>query len=233
MFENIERFDKLCYENVAYLHHRRPEVRTFSFEKSFNLNNYFALVNSDKYSHISDRELLERFNQDRNNEWLGILLQRYTLLLLGVCMKYLKNEEEAKDSVQQIFLKVIQELQKYRVEYFKSWLYMVAKNHCLMKLRDRQGKIPAEINDRLLATPDEEGQQELIKENDYTLDLMESSLDELNNEQKQCVTLFYLEKKSYQEISDQTGLTMMQVKSHIQNGKRNLRILIEKKLNAK
>lgn len=190
-------------------------------------------MNPDKHSHISDQELLERFNQDRNNEWLGILLQRYTLLLLGVCMKYLKNEEEAKDSVQQIFLKVIQELHKYRVEYFKSWLYMVAKNHCLMKLRDRQGKIPGEINDRLMATPDEDEQKELIKENEYTLDLMESSLDELNNEQRQCVTLFYLEKKSYQDISELTGYTMMQVKSHIQNGKRNLRILIEKKLNAK
>lgn len=187
----------------------------------------------DKYSHISDQELLERFNKDRNNEWLGILLQRYTLLLLGVCMKYLKNEEEAKDSVQQIFLKVIQELQKYRVEYFKSWLYMVAKNFCLMKLRDRQGKIPAELNDRLLATPSDEEDKERLAENDYTLELMESSLTELNKEQQQCVTLFYLEKKSYQDISEQTGFTMIQVKSHIQNGKRNLRILIEKKLKLK
>src|ERR1700754_2301558 len=95
-------------------------------------------VTSGKYDHISDQELLEKFYADHNNEWLGILLQRYTLLLLGVCMKYLKNEEEAKDSVQHIFLKVIQELHKYKVDYFKSWLYMVAKNHCLMKLRDRQ-----------------------------------------------------------------------------------------------
>ena len=104
--------------------------------KSSNLtltNSYFPLVKPDKYQHITDQELLEQFYADHNNEWLGILLQRYTLLLLGVSMKYLKNEEEAKDSVQQIFLKVIQELQKYKVEYFKSWLYMVAKNHCLRR----------------------------------------------------------------------------------------------------
>ncbi|WP_315817406.1 RNA polymerase sigma factor [Paraflavitalea speifideaquila] len=81
----------------------------------------------DQYAHITDQELLDRFYADHNNYWLGVLLQRYTLLLLGVCMKYLKNEEEAKDSVQQIFLKAITELHKYRVEYFKSWLYMVAK----------------------------------------------------------------------------------------------------------
>ena len=187
-------------------------------------------MKTGKYQHITDQQLLEQFYQDHNNEWLGILLQRYTLLLLGVCMKYLKNEEEAKDSVQQIFLKVIQELQKYRVDYFKSWIYMVAKNHCLMKLRDRQGKITAEINDRLTATPQEETDRLALIQNDHTLELMETALKELNHEQQQCVTLFYLQKKSYQQVSDETGYSMLQVKSYIQNGKRNLKILIEKKM---
>ncbi|MCX6316668.1 MAG: sigma-70 family RNA polymerase sigma factor [Bacteroidetes bacterium] len=178
---------------------------------------------------MTDQELLEQFYSRQDNEWLGILLQRYTLLLLGVSMKYLKNEEEAKDSVQQIFLKVIQELQKYKVEYFKSWLYMVAKNHCLMKLRDKQGKLTAEINERVAATPGEETDQQSLLMNEQTLSLMEVSLKELNPEQQQCVTLFYLQKKSYQEVSEETGFTLLQVKSYIQNGKRNLKLLIEKK----
>ena len=192
-------------------------------------NNYFSLVKADKYQNITDQELLEKFYAGHNNEWLGILLQRYTLLLLGVSMKYLKNEEEAKDSVQQIFLKVIQELQKYKVEYFKSWLYMVAKNHCLMRLRDKQGKLTTEINERLTAKPEEETNLQKLVQNEHTLDLMEIALKELNAEQQQCVTLFYLQKKSYQEISDATGYSMLQVKSYIQNGKRNLKILIEQK----
>lgn len=187
-------------------------------------------MNGDKYNHISDQQLLEKFYADHNNEWLGILLQRYTLLLLGVCMKYLKNEEEARDSVQQVFLKVIQELHKYKVEYFKSWVYMVAKNHCLMKLRDRQGKIPAELTDRLAATPEEETDRQVLLQNDHTLNLMEAGLKELDSGQQQCVTLFYLQKKSYQEITELTGYSMLQVKSYIQNGKRNLKIWIEKKL---
>ncbi|MBS1607308.1 MAG: sigma-70 family RNA polymerase sigma factor [Bacteroidetes bacterium] len=184
----------------------------------------------DKYHDITDQELLENFYAGHDNKWLGILLERYTLLLLGVCMKYLKNEEEAKDSVQQIFLKAITELNKYRVEYFKSWMYMVAKNHCLMKLRDRQGKIPAELTEKLTASADAGADTETFWENDKTLDLMTQSLKELNPEQQQCVTLFYLDKKSYLEISEQTGYSLLQVKSYIQNGKRNLRILIEKKL---
>jgi RNA polymerase sigma-70 factor (ECF subfamily) len=187
-------------------------------------------VKADKHKDITDQELLELFYADHNNEWLGILLQRYTLLLLGVSMKYLKNEDEAKDSVQQIFLKVIQELHKYKVEYFKSWLYMVAKNHCLMKLREKQGKKITEISENLAKTPEEETDRQLQLENDRTLELMETSLRELNPEQRQCVTLFYLQKKSYQEISDITGFSMLQVKSFIQNGKRNLKILIEKKM---
>ncbi|MBK8606808.1 MAG: sigma-70 family RNA polymerase sigma factor [Chitinophagaceae bacterium] len=190
-------------------------------------------MKGDKYQHITDQELLEKFYADHKNEWLGILLQRYTLLLLGVSMKYLKNEEQAKDSVQQIFLKVIQELHKYKVEYFKSWLYMVAKNHCLMKLRESNGKSTVEVNDNITNKADEEADRQVLLQNDHTLDLLELSLKELNPEQQQCVTLFYLQKKSYQEISDETGFTMLQVKSYIQNGKRNLKILIEKKQEEK
>ena len=187
-------------------------------------------MKNDKYQELTDQELLERFYTDHDNEWLGVLLQRYTLLLLGVSMKYLRNEEEAKDSVQQIFLKVIQELQKYKVEFFKSWLYMVAKNHCLMKIREKQGKLTAEISEKLTATAQEDTDRQELEQNDQTLNLMESALKELSPEQRQCVTLFYLQKKSYHEVSEATGYTMLQVKSYIQNGKRNLKILIEKKL---
>lgn len=176
--------------------------------------------------------MLQQFYSDQDNEWLGMLLQRYTLLLLGVCMKYLKNEEEARDSVQQIFLKVIQEMQKYKVEYFKSWLYMVAKNHCLMIIRERQGKQVVEITDRTNLVNEEKDKKQ-FQEEDLTMELMAQSLKELNEEQQQCVTLFYLQKKSYQEVSDLTGFTLLQVKSYIQNGKRNLKLLIEKKLSLK
>ena len=189
-------------------------------------------MNPERYKHITDQELLEEYYASRNNELLGILLQRYTLLLLGVCMKYLKNEDQAKDSVQQVFLKAITELQKYKVEYFKSWIYMVAKNHCLMILRDRQGKIPAELNERMALQTEETDKTDFIR-HDVTLELMSDSLKELNEEQQQCVTLFYLQKKSYQAIAEQTGFTMMQVKSYIQNGKRNLKLLIESKLKTK
>lgn len=188
-------------------------------------------MNVDKYQQITDQELLQNFYLDRDNQWLGILLPRYTLLLLGVCMKYLKNEEEAKDCVQQIFLKTITELHKYQVDYFKSWIYMVAKNHCLMKLRDRPGKNTTDLTENIGGISEEEPDIKFQHlEKDRTLDLMGNALRELSDEQKQCVTLFYLEKKSYQEIATSTGFPVLKVKSYIQNGKRNLKILLDKKL---
>ena len=184
----------------------------------------------EAFAHIEDKELLDKFYRDGNNQWLGILLQRYTMLLLGVCMKYIKNEEEAKDCVQQIFLKALTELQKYKVDYFKSWLYMVAKNYCLMKIRDRHGKIPVELTDKMNPQEQEMDHKYELVEKDKTLTLIEQSLHELNEEQKQCVTLFYLQKKSYQQVAEITGYNMLQVKSFIQNGKRNLKQIVEKKM---
>ena len=182
----------------------------------------------DRYDDKEDKELLELFYADRNNEWLGILLQRYTRMLLGVSLKYLKNEEDAKDSVQQIFVKVISELHKYKVEYFKSWLYMVAKNHCLMRMRDKMGHT-AEINESHMPAV-EEKEEMTIAEKEKQYDQLDLALLELNNEQQQCIRLFYLEKRSYRDIAATTGFTEMQVKSHIQNGKRNLKICLEAKI---
>lgn len=201
----------------------------FYHTRIYTENAYIQSVGTNRYEHISDQELLEKFYLDRDNQWLGIVLQRYTLLLLGVCMKYLKNEEEAKDAVQHIFLKAITELGKYKVDYLKSWLYMVARNHCLMKLRDKNVFVSVEENTQLTSP---ETDRHEFEHKEITLTLLESSLEELNPEQKTCVTLFYLQKKSYQEIVDSTGYSLLQVKSYIQNGKRNLKILVEKKMNT-
>jgi RNA polymerase sigma factor (sigma-70 family) len=178
------------------------------------------------YNNIEDNELLQNFYNDHDNKWLGILLPRYTLLLLGVCMKYLKNEEDAKDCVQQIFIKIINELHKYKVDYFKSWIYTIAKNHCLMKLRDK-GKFTTELNEQITSVPDETEEKFSLIEKDILLNKMMEVIKRLNKEQQECVSLFYLQKKSYAEIAVITGFTILQVKSHIQNGKRNLRLMIE------
>ncbi|MCU7552504.1 sigma-70 family RNA polymerase sigma factor [Chitinophagaceae bacterium LB-8] len=187
-------------------------------------------MKSGRFDHITDTQLLDLFYSDKDQKWIGILLERYTLLLFGLCMKYLKDEVEARDCVQQIFLKVLTELPKYKVDYFKSWLYMVAKNQCLMKLRGKSVKEFKELTEHLAV--EENFNKEAILENELTFQFLEEALIELNEEQRLCVTLFYLQKESYLQISERTGYSLLQVKSYIQNGKRNLKLLLLKKLNA-
>jgi RNA polymerase sigma-70 factor (ECF subfamily) len=183
-------------------------------------------------SELNDQQLLEMYRVHHKSEYLGVLLKRYTLLLLGVCIKYLKNQEEAKDAVQQVFSKVIQEVEKYPIPHFKSWLYTITRNHCFMLLRKKQVVVPeTNLEPHTLERREfwQENLQQIV-EKERLLELLEEALNNLTPNQKECVTLFYLQKLSYQQISAKTGFELLQVKSHIQNGKRNMRIFIEKKL---
>src|SRR6185437_12599269 len=155
---------------------------TYGNYLSLHLIKKKKLLRVQQNKHISDAELLENFYKDHDNKWLGILLPRYTLLLLGVCMKYLKDEEESRDCVQQIFLKVINELHKYRVDYFKSWIYMVAKNHCLMKLRGNKNKI-VELNQEATIGINFETDKISIVEKDLLLQKLEAAINKLNPDQ--------------------------------------------------
>ncbi len=124
------------------------------------------------------------------------------------------------------FLKAITELHKYEVSYFSSWLYMISKNHCLMMLRNRRRAVPVDkVGEPTLevSDPDPLQSEKLLME-------LEEALKHLNREQKICIRMFYLEKKSYQAVAAETGFSLLQVKSYIQNGKRNLRLLLENKL---
>ncbi|MFB6457350.1 RNA polymerase sigma factor [Chitinophaga sp. Hz27] len=182
---------------------------------------------------LSDQELLQRYKADGNTEWIGELFDRYAVLLLGMCMKYLKNEEDARDAVQQIFLKVLSDVNKHEIQYFRAWIYQVAKNYCLMQIRQNHMKYKEEISDRNLGAMEaEQEDKRMHQEKDIMLDHMEQAMSQLSPEQKICVELFYLHKKSYQQIADETGFNLMQVKSHIQNGKRNLKIILEKQQRA-
>jgi RNA polymerase sigma-70 factor (ECF subfamily) len=176
----------------------------------------------------TDQEILDEYYLQKDNRLLGLLLQRYTLLLFGVAMKYLKNETLAADAVQQVFLKVIQELQTTRVTYIKSWLYTIVKNYCLMELR-RKNILFTSLTENGFEIEEEPPYPERHIEQEKNLVYLHESMSELNPEQKVCIRLFFMEKLSYRQIVDQTGFDLLQVKSHIQNGKRKLKILVEKK----
>lgn len=171
----------------------------------------------------TDDELLAVFRSGKQAEALTVLFDRYYHLVLGVCMKYLKNMENAKDATMQIFEKLMDDIPKHDIQFFRAWLYRVSQNHCLMQLRKHKYNT---VSFELIREPgmetDDPVHPALAKE--AMLNNMESALSELNDDQRRCIELFYLEKKTYTDIMQLTGFTFMQVKSFIQNGKRNLKI---------
>ena len=182
---------------------------------------------------LPDLELVLRYKQSREVHYAGILYQRYTHLILGICLKYFKNEEDSKDAVMDIFEQITIALLRYEVANFKSWLHSLTRNHCLMKLRKPEVK-------RTITHDFTEADENLFVENPEVEHLLEgdereaqlrhlpAALSQLNAEQKACIELFYLQDKNYQEVAEATGYTLNQVKSYIQNGKRNLKIALSR-----
>ncbi|MFI5164782.1 MAG: RNA polymerase sigma factor, partial [Bacteroidia bacterium] len=180
---------------------------------------------------LSDLELIARYKSDGDNKIVGILFERYTHLVFGVCMKYLKDEDEAQDAVMLVFEKLLVDLKKHTVDNFKGWLYMVSKNHCLMHLRgkksllEKQKELKKDAPIFMESGNDEHLDNVSTKET--TLTKLEECIGKLNEKQRITVDLFFLKEKCYQEVADETGFTMNDVKSFIQNGKRNLKICME------
>lgn len=152
---------------------------------------------------------------------ISCLYERYAHLVLGVCFKYLNNADSAKDATQQIFIKLLDDLKRFEIIRFRPWLLQVTRNHCLMQLRK---SVPVTNNTVSLAE-DMEFEDELHPhlEREELIGMLEAAIETLNTEQRTCIELFYLQKMNYAAIAGQTGYTLMQVKSHIQNGKRNLK----------
>lgn len=176
-----------------------------------------------------EQKLLAMYRETGDLRVLGKLYEPYMPLIFGVCLKYYKNEARSEDAVMEIFESLITKLRIHQVGNFKSWLYTLARNHCLMDLRTDKRINTVDIDDHLVESDaflhqyhKREGTSE------EQLALMEACLQTLNAEQQTCVRLFYLEQKCYKEVAEITGFDFNKVKSHIQNGKRNLKICMEK-----
>ncbi len=175
-----------------------------------------------------EQQLLETYRHSGDIKLLGKLYEPYMPLVYGLCFKYYKNPERSEDAVMQVFELLIPKLRLHEVTNFKGWLYSVARNYCLMDLRadGKQQLVDIEAyqaeSDRVLRQYHDGGIQE------GQLALMESCIGQLNEEQQLCIRLFYLEQKCYKDVATETGYELNKVKSYIQNGKRNLKICMER-----
>ena len=177
-------------------------------------------------SSLSDEELIEKFLETGDKHFFGVLFQRYTHLVFGACMKYLKNRDESEDAVMDIFEKLMSELKSHDVHNFKGWLYTVSRNHCLMKIRSEKKMQITNDGEKLeglvVEMPEPMHLSNKVKQ-EIELTNLEQAMTKLGDEQRTCLELFYLQEKCYNEVASITKYSLNEVKSYIQNGKRNLK----------
>jgi RNA polymerase sigma factor (sigma-70 family) len=186
---------------------------------------------SSHIRNLSDAELVAKYKETGENICVGELFRRYMHLVYGVCMKYLKEEDKAKDLQSHIFERLLSDLLKHEVANFKGWLFSVTKNHCLMYLRSNQSLQKNLKTLKKDMQPDVESAFDLhhnpVLEKEKQLNKLETGIAQLNDDQRKCVDLFYIKEKSYREIVELTGYSLNDVKSYIQNGKRNLKLFMQ------
>jgi len=173
----------------------------------------------------TDETLLFNYQRDGDLKVLAELYQRYMDLVYGVCLKYLRTPDDAKDAVINIYEELTIKVKKHQIEHFKAWLYQLAKNHCLMILRKKK-TIPFEIDSELVQLKDESHLEEAMAKEAH-LTIMQECINQLVSQQKTAIELFYFKEKCYKEIAEITHMDVNKVKSFIQNGRRNLKICMD------
>lgn len=179
------------------------------------------------WSGKTDEALIAEYTATLDNTLVGELYNRYADLVYGVCLKYLKHPENAQDSAVAIFEELVVKIPKHQIDNFKGWLYTLAKNHCLMRLRSGKKFTTVNIDAELMQSEDPVHLNGVWEREEHLAQL-EYCMGELAIEQRQAITLFYMEGKCYNEISTITGIEWNKVRSYIQNGRRNLKLCIEK-----
>ena len=185
------------------------------------------IKNTSRIEEQDDLSLVVAYQKSGDLEVLGKLYNKYMHLVYGVCFNYFKDEEQSKDAVMQIFEELVSKLRIHQVQNFKSWLHVLTRNHCLMALRKSTRNPTVTMEDNFVENSDFV-HLDIDDTKETQLTIMEKCMETLSEEQRRSVDLFYLQEKCYKEVADITGYDMLKVKSYIQNGKRNLKICIEK-----
>jgi RNA polymerase sigma-70 factor (ECF subfamily) len=184
-----------------------------------------------KRDFATDEELALNYYKTGDKELVGLLFEKHVKTVFGVCLFYFRDKDIAKDAVMQIFEKLITELKKTEVKNFKGWLSFVVRNYCISEIRKNKNRynLPESYFEVKETTLEEEEKISGVSDEEM-IEQMQICLVDLKENQRVCVELFYLKNQSYQQICDKTNFSLNEVKSFIQNGKRNLKLLLEQRI---
>lgn len=184
-------------------------------------------LKGSSFSKEPDESLLDKYHSSNDLAVLGELYAKHSEMVYYVCLRYFKEEEKSKDAVMQLFEELIVKVKKQHIQDFSKWLYVVAKNFCLMELRSAKKYLEIST-DEFVEFPPNLHPQESYAEKEERLSLLENCMEKLPEKQRVSIDLFFINQKCYQEVVEMTGFSMKDVKSFIQNGKRNLKNCMEK-----
>jgi RNA polymerase sigma-70 factor (ECF subfamily) len=190
----------------------------------------FFSLNKKKTVEYTDEELIEQFRKTGDSEFFGQLYNRYIPLIYGLCLKYLQDENKSQDAVMEIFEMLLPKIASYEIKVFKTWLYSVVKNHCFLLIKNNKREIMVDFDanhmesESVLALLSEDVDEERESALNYCM-------TKLSEPQRIAISKFFYEEMSYADIVEVTGYDLKSVKSYIQNGKRNLKLCIESRLN--
>jgi RNA polymerase sigma-70 factor (ECF subfamily) len=180
-------------------------------------------------SALTDEELLQLFKTSGRNDYFGELFNRYIPLIYGVCLKYMSDDFMAKDAVLQLFDQLLPKIAFYDIAVFRTWLYDVVRNHCLQLIRKQnQNVFSLEF---VMESMESDEVLRLLTEKENSceqLELLKQWMEQLPGMERLTIHLFFMEELSYADISQGTGIPLNQVKSYIQDGKRNLKLYLKK-----
>ncbi len=155
----------------------------------------------------------------------GDLIRRHQARLIRLCTSLLKNQTEAEDAAQEVFVKAYHALREFRQDAtFSTWLYRIASNHCLSLLRARR---PTESLDHLLETQGDGIERFLSMQKDarhalQAADFAEQLLSRLPENYRLVLTLREAEGLSYQEIAEVMGVTLDSVKALLRRARQEI-----------
>ena len=188
----------------------------------------------DQLSELDDNSLIHQYQEQQEHRYFNELYQRYAHLVFGSCLKQVKNRDEAKDLTMIIFEKLVERLPTEQVDNFKTWIYYFTRNECISHLRKQEATTKREEEWKKMRKSEEifmENETLLRPYTDNSISnidgaALQHAIQQLSKAQQQCIRRFFFEQQSYKQIATATRWSLKEVKSHLQNGKRKLRLIL-------
>lgn len=188
---------------------------------------------ADRPNQVSERVFLNRLRK-REPDAFEQLVRSHQDRVFDFCVRMLNDREEANDLVQEIFVSVHQNLEKFRMDAkLSTWIFRISKNHCLNRLKylkrrgrgrsDEFGEVTEAALQDAVGSPTKPDEALSAA---HERELVQQAIAKLDDDQRMLVLLRDIEGLSYEEIVEITELAVGTVKSRLHRAREKLANLI-------